>query len=248
MFSSTPETLILIQLLSLTLVIIYPWVATVSWQYIMISVILFYCYSILGISMMLHRYYSHKSFDLNDFVKWFFTIFAVLSGRGSPLGWVYIHRIHHGTSDTIKDPHSPHNKNFKFIGFRPIQENKKINYFIVKDLLTTAHIQIDRYYFLLILSFLIILGIVDYNLIFYCWAIPVFVVSATQTMFNYFAHTKGYRNFETPDRSTNNFYLWLFILGDAWHNNHHHNPRSISTKIKSHELDPLATIIEIIKK
>ena len=209
---------------------------------------MFYGYSVLGISMMLHRYYSHKSFKLNSFVKWFFTAFAVLAGRGSPLGWVYIHRIHHATSDTEKDPHSPHNENFNFIGFKPVQENKKINHFIVKELLTAAHIKIDQYYLLLILGFLALLFLIDYNLIFYAWAIPVFVVSVTQTMFNYFAHMKGYRNFETTDRSTNNVYLWPFILGDAWHNNHHANAANISTKVLKYEYDPIGVLINFIKR
>lgn len=248
LFSSTPNSLRLIQLLSFALIILWPWVSTISWQYGLISVLSFYCYSVLGISMMLHRYYSHKSFELNTIVKWIFTVVAVLAGRGSPLGWVYIHRIHHGTSDTLKDPHSPHNDNFRFIGFTPSQENKKINHFIVKELLTTAHIQIDKYYLLLILSFLVLLSIIDHNLIFYVWAIPVFVVSVTQTMFNYFAHMKGYRNFETSDRSTNNMYLWPFILGDAWHNNHHANAQKISTKVLKHEYDPIGTLINLIKK
>jgi stearoyl-CoA desaturase (delta-9 desaturase) len=205
-------------------------------------------YSVLGISMMLHRYYSHKSFKLNSFVKWVFTAFAVLAGRGSPLGWVYIHRIHHATSDTEKDPHSPHYDTFKFIGFKPVQETKKINHFIVKELLTTAHIKIDKYYLLVILSFLLVLSMINFDLIFYMWAIPVFVVSVTQTMFNYFAHTKGYRNFETTDRSTNNPYLWPFILGDAWHNNHHANAANISTKVLKHEYDPIGALITLIQK
>jgi len=209
---------------------------------------MFYVYSVLGISMMLHRYYSHKSFKLNPFIKWFFTVFAVLAGRGSPLGWVYIHRIHHATSDTEKDPHSPHYSTFKFIGFKPVQENKKINHFIVKELLTTAHIKIDKYYLLVILSFLLLLSIINFDLIFYMWAIPVFVVSVTQTMFNYFAHTKGYRNFKTTDRSTNNLYLWPFILGDAWHNNHHANAANISTKVLKYEYDPIGVLINFIKQ
>jgi stearoyl-CoA desaturase (delta-9 desaturase) len=246
--SSTPDTLRIIQLLSVALIIVCPFVADVSWQYGLLAVIMFYVYSVLGISMMLHRYYSHKSFKLNSLVKWVFTAFAVLAGRGSPLGWVYIHRIHHATSDTEKDPHSPHYDTFKFIGFKPVQENKKINHFIVKELLTTTHIQIDKYYFLIILGFLILLSIIDVNLIFYMWAIPVFVVSVTQTMFNYFAHMKGYRNFETTDRSTNNAYLWPFILGDAWHNNHHANAQNISTKVLKHELDPIGVLINLIKK
>jgi stearoyl-CoA desaturase (delta-9 desaturase) len=248
LFSSSPNTLRIIQLLSIALIIVCPFVADVSWKYILLSVLMFYGYSVLGISMMLHRYYSHKSFKLNSVIKWFFTAFAVLAGRGSPLGWVYIHRIHHATSDTEKDPHSPHNDTFKFIGFKPIQENTKINHFIVKELLTAAHIKIDQYYLLIILGFLMLLSIINFNLIFYMWAIPVFVVSVTQTMFNYFAHTKGYRNFETDDRSTNNVYLWPFILGDAWHNNHHANAANISTKVLKHEYDPIGVLINFIKQ
>lgn len=247
LLSSSPNTLRIIQFLSLALVMLCPFIADVSWQYVLIATFMFYGYSVLGISMMLHRYYSHKSFKLNPAVKWFFTTFAVLAGRGSPLGWVYIHRIHHATSDTEKDPHSPHNDTFSFVGFKPTQENKKINHFIVKELLTAAHIKIDKYYLLLILGFLLLLLAIDYNLIFYMWAIPVFLVSVTQTMFNYFAHMKGYRNFETSDRSTNNPYLWPFILGDAWHNNHHANAQLMSTKVRNYEYDPISVLINLIK-
>lgn len=190
--------------------------------------------------MMLHRYYSHKNFYLNPIIKWIFTLFAILAGRGSVLGWVYVHRIHHATSDTEKDPHSPHFTNFKFFRFKPNLSNKKINHFIIKDLLIRPHILIDRYYLLIIFLFLLLLGLINVNLIFYVWALPVFAVSITQICFNYFAHKHGYRNFETKDRSTNNIYLWPFILGDAWHNNHHHNPGINSTKIKWWEFDPIA--------
>lgn len=247
-FSSSPDSIILIQIISLVLTILSFFVSNFEWSYILFSIILFYCYSILGISLMLHRYYSHKSFELNGFYKWFFTIFAVLAGRGSPLGWVYIHRIHHSFSDTSKDPHSPHNNNFNLIGFKPFHENKKINHFIIKDLLTPIQIRIDRFYLLIIATFLLLLSTIDYNLIFYVWSIPVLAVSITQTFFNYFAHMKGYRNFETRDKSTNNIYLWPFILGDAWHNNHHYQAKSISTKIKKYEFDPISILINFIKK
>jgi stearoyl-CoA desaturase (delta-9 desaturase) len=243
--SSTPDTLRIIQLLSIALIIICPVVADVSWQYTLLSIFMFYVYSVLGISMMLHRYYSHKSFKLNSGVKWFFTVFAVLAGRGSPLGWVYIHRIHHATSDTEKDPHSPHNENFKFIGFKPT--DTKFNPFIVKELLTPAHLHIDKYYLLFIIVFLLLLSILNYNLVIYMWAIPVFIVSISQTMFNYFCHMNGYRNFETKDRSTNNVYLWPFILGDAWHNNHHAHAEKVSTTVKKYEFDPVCMVINVLR-
>lgn len=247
--SATPRSLFALQILSLLIIIIGIFFIEFSWTYFWLAVIAFYLYSIIGVSMMLHRYYSHKSFKLYHAIKWLFTVFAVLSGRGSPIGWVYIHRIHHATSDTEKDPHSPHFDTFKFVGFRPVYDDKKkINYFIVKELLTPIHIIIDKYYMLLIAVFLIILFAVDYNLVFYIWALPVFTVSVSQIAFNYFAHRYGYRNFETSDHSKNNIYLWPFILGDAWHNNHHSSAEKLSTKIKWWELDPLSIFIDLIKK
>ena len=40
---------------------------------------------------------------------------------------------------------------------------------------------------------------------------------------------------EVIDNSTNNFWLWPFILGDAWHNNHHANADKTTTQIKKYE-------------
>jgi stearoyl-CoA desaturase (delta-9 desaturase) len=247
--ASTSYTLFILQLLSLITILIGLLVVPVSWEYVIVSVVAFYCYSILGISMMMHRFYTHKSFQLHPVIKWIFTVFAILAGRGSPLGWVYIHRMHHATSDTEKDPHSPHFANFNIIGFKPVyDESKKINYFVIKELLTPAHINIDKYYMLCIIAFVTMLGSINPVLIFYVWAAPVFAVSISQVAFNYFAHKHGYRNFVTKDCSTNNVYLWPFILGDAWHNNHHGNPASMSTQLKWWELDPVKYIISVIRK
>lgn len=247
--ASTSKSLFMLQLMSLVTIVIGSFIVDWSWLYVLSSIITFYALSILGISMTLHRYYTHKSFEMNSLLHWVFTSIAIIAGRGSPLGWVYIHRLHHATSDTEKDPHSPHFNKFKIVGFKPTyDESKKINYFIVKELLTKTHINIDKYYMLFILSYIILLGLINLNLIFYLWALPVFAVSVSQLAFNYFAHKHGYRNFATKDHSTNNAYLWPFILGDAWHNNHHSNPAVVTTRIKWWELDPVDFIIRVIKK
>jgi fatty-acid desaturase len=41
--------------------------------------------------------------------------------------------------------------------------------------------------------------------------------------------------------------MWPFILGDAWHNNHHFNSKNYSSKISKWEFDPVATLIDILK-
>ena len=89
-----------------------------TWTNVIIMLISFYVLNILGIWMTLHRYYSHKSFEFkNVFLKWIFTLLAVIAGRGSPLGWVYLHRKHHAYSDTEQDPHSPKYLGYKLFGF-----------------------------------------------------------------------------------------------------------------------------------
>jgi fatty-acid desaturase len=246
--SSTPISLFILQITSLITIVFGVFVVDYSGMYLLSSIVMFYVLSILGISMTLHRYYSHKGFKMNNVLHWLFTGIAVLAGRGSPLGWVYIHRMHHATSDTEKDPHSPHFNSFKIFGFKPVyDESKQINYFIVKELLTPVHIKIDKYYMLLILAFILVLALIDPNLIFYVWAVPVFIVSITQIAFNYFCHMYGYRNFVTKDKSTNNLFMWPFILGDAWHNNHHFNSGLCNTRIKSWEFDPVVRLINIIR-
>jgi stearoyl-CoA desaturase (delta-9 desaturase) len=78
--------------------------------------------------------------------------------------------------------------------------------------------------------------------------LPVAVVHFSQAAFNYFAHVSGYKNAESREQSTNNFFLWPFIMGDAWHNNHHTSAGSFTTKQKAWEIDPAAWFIKAVRK
>jgi stearoyl-CoA desaturase (delta-9 desaturase) len=37
-------------------------------------------------------------------------------------------------------------------------------------------------------------------------------------------------------------------MGDAWHNNHHGNPASMTTQFKWWEIDPAGYLIRVIRK
>ena len=217
---------------------------------ILTTIVCFYLFSIVGVSLTLHRYYSHKSFEFrNVFFKWLCTLFAILAGRGSPLGWVYVHRLHHAYSDQEGDPHSPHNLGFKLFGFRHIEDHSgKMKVFLVKELMTKEQLFINKWYFAIILTWLLVLGTINISLIYFAWILPVMLVQLSQNCFNYFAHMHGHRNFETKDTSTNNIWLWPFILGDAWHNNHHANAARYDTKVLWWEFDPVSSVISLIKK
>lgn len=246
-FSSNANTLNKIQMFTLVASVFGLFYFDFTIFNVALTIISFYIYSIIGLSMTLHRYYTHKNFKMNTILHWLFTFISILTGRGSPLGWVYIHRLHHAFSDTDKDPHGP-KLGFKLFGFKPIENTTKPNLFIVKDLMTPMQLFINKYYLLIILTWLVVLGLIDVDLIYFTWVLPVFFIQLSQNSFNHFAHVHGYRNFETKDNSTNNIWLWPFIMGDAWHNNHHANAEQISTKIKKYEFDPVATFINWIKK
>jgi stearoyl-CoA desaturase (delta-9 desaturase) len=217
---------------------------------LLLTLISFYILNILGNWMTLHRYFSHRSFEFkNDFLKYIFMALAILSGRGSPLGWAYLHRKHHAHSDSEQDPHSPKFLGYKIFGFGHYKkQEEQMQIFIVKDLMTKEHLFVHKWYMAIVLSFVVVLGCVDIQLLYFSWVLPAFLVHLSQNNFNYFGHTHGYRNFVTKDDSRNNKWLFPFILGEAWHNNHHANPKVCSTKLKPTEYDPLMTIISMVKK
>jgi stearoyl-CoA desaturase (delta-9 desaturase) len=250
MFAASANTITTVQLISSILAVVGLFYFNFSINYLLISVLFFYLYSIIGVSLTLHRYYSHRSFEfVSPAIKWIATFISILTGRGSPLGWVYVHRQHHAYADTDNDPHSPHILGFKLFGFKHIEtHSKEIKVFLIKDLMTKEQLFINNWYFAIIFTWLAILAMINIELVYFTWVLPVMLVQLSQNSFNYFCHLQGHRNFETKDTSTNNIFMWIFILGDAWHNNHHHNAKSYSTKIQWWEFDPLATLITVIKK
>jgi stearoyl-CoA desaturase (delta-9 desaturase) len=248
--SASANTISIVQLIAGIVSIIGLFYVDLTFVNILIAILSFYVYSILGISITLHRYYTHKSFEFaHPLLKWLFTLFAILAGRGSPLGWTYVHRLHHKFADTDNDPHSPTLLGFKLFGFKHIEDHSgEMKIFLVKDLMNEEQIFINKYYYGIILLFLLMISLIDIQLIYFVWILPVMIVQMSQNSFNYFAHMHGYRNHETKDDSTNNVFLWPLIMGDAWHNNHHKNQKSFDTKEKWWEFDPAAQLIRIIKK
>jgi len=250
MFTASASTVSKLQLFAIIITIIGFFSVDFTALSIISTILVFYIFNIIGISITLHRYYSHKSFEFRyNVIKKLFTFISVIMCRGSPIGWVYIHRLHHGFSDTDKDPHSPKHLGFKLFGLKHLTNHSdKINKFLVKDLMTEEQLNINKHYLLYVIAYVAILAAVNIQLVYFLWALPVVLVQLSQNSFNYIGHMFGYRNFQTDDASTNNIWLFPFILGDAWHNNHHKNPALISNKVRVFEIDPAAAIINVIKK
>lgn len=123
-----------------------------------------------------------------------------------------------------------------------------MKFFLVKDMMTPEHLFLHKYYLGFIIVFMIALLSVDLGVLYFAYVIPLLGIQFSQNSFNYFAHKVGYRNYATKDNSTNNALLWPFILGDAWHNNHHANLTKHTTKDRWWEFDPITLITSVVKK
>lgn len=62
------------------------------------------------------------------------------------------------------------------------------------------------------------------------------------------AHLWGYRTFDTPDQSRNNWWVALLTYGEGWHNNHHAHPTSAKMGLAWFEVDITYWLIATLKR
>src|SRR5579872_6075811 len=74
----------------------------------LLSFLLFYLLTGLGVALGLHRYFSHKSFETTPAIAVLLGAFGSMSFQGSIFRWVIDHRRHHAHTDEFGDVHSPH--------------------------------------------------------------------------------------------------------------------------------------------
>jgi len=247
MFSSTHKNLNLLTMLLIMTTVVGGYFVD-SFEYIIGSIVIFYILNILGLYLIYHRFYAHRSFVFKyQWLEYLFLVLGILSGRGSPLAWVYIHRLHHRHSDTVQDPHQSKKMQSGFRSFFVFPKQDDFKFFVVKDMMTPLHLNLHHYYILYILLFALGLATVDFTIFYFFWLVPVVMIHLAQQNFNYWAHKTGYRNFSSRDQSKNNQWLFSILLGECWHNNHHHNPKSYTTQFKNYEIDPLGWFIKFIK-
>lgn len=208
----------------------------------------------LGIGAGFHRLFSHHSFEVSKLMKRFIIWCGIISGQGSPITWVAIHRgEHHRYSDTDRDPHSPrHGFWHSYIGWMfKIKEGELSVKGAVELLRDPDMIFAHKYYYrILWLSYLLI-ALVDFNLFLYAIILPAFVTLHVFCCQTSIVHCPqfGYRNYDTKDSSTNIPWLWFITQGECWHNNHHGDPKNPHYGGRHWwELDPTYWLIKLIEK
>lgn len=227
-----------------------------EWSYLpVMSVIYLWCG--LGTTLYLHRYLTHRGFEMPPWLKFIFATGSAVSLSGDPVTWVGDHRYHHLKSDTEEDIHSPiHGFPYahmmwlvrKPTGFR----DRSMRY--AADVRKIWYCRLwERTYLYVIPHILVAVALyAAFGLVglLWCLYVPMLVIYNFTWAVNSICHMPalGYRRFETTDHSKNNFWVGLGALGEGYHNNHHAKPRCAAHGLKWWELDLTRYVIWCLEK
>ncbi len=249
-----------LKLLILTLITHILGFISFFYQYSLIEFIYFifwFLFSSFGVTVGLHRFFTHKSFKATRFFKIVLAIMSISALRGPIDLWCGMHRSHHANSDRtdLKQDLDPYNAGIGFfnsyIGWLFKISNIEIfaeNFRKLANDITNDHdlkifnkINIDLVFNILLI--IISVMIFDYKIIFLIFGLRLVLVHQAIFLINSIGHGHGskflnYRNFNSNDRSSNNISLFLLSFGEGWHNNHHAYPNSANNQFKWFEFDP----------
>lgn len=221
------------------------WLPLSAWGYLLVALLLTHV-TIASVTIFLHRHQAHRALDLHPLASHFFRFWLWLTTGTVTREWVAIHRKHHACCETEEDPHSPQCKGILtvlFGGFflyrREALRSETIRRFGQGTPDDWLERQLySRHQSLGILS----MALIDL-LLFGLPGIAIFTVQMLWIPFwaagviNGLGHYFGYRNFETPDASTNLLPWGILIGGEELHNNHHAYMASARLSNKWWEID-----------
>jgi stearoyl-CoA desaturase (delta-9 desaturase) len=218
-----------------------PW-----WGYVLITLGLTHI-TIVAVTLFLHRCQAHRGLDLHPLVSHFCRLWLWLTTGMVTKEWVAVHRRHHAKCDTPEDPHSPQIKGINRVlwggVFLYVAEAHKPT-----TLERYGHGTPDDWIERTVYTRFSKLGVTLTGAINLCLfgIVPGALILITQIVWipfwaagviNGIGHYWGYRNWPTPDASTNILPLGLLIGGEELHNNHHAFPSSAKLSCRWYEFD-----------
>ena len=221
-------------------------------SYYFLILLSFIVIKMIGIEAGYHRLLSHRGYNTSRYKRFLMLLLATIGGQGSPLVWAGLHRYgHHGFADKDKDPHTPKNGFWhSYVLWMFKITEKDINIRSISDLLKDKDIVFFHKNSTLIFIIVhLIIFLINQELYIYILGIPIFLTFHSFCIQTSVVHCKlpGYKNFSTTENSLNMPWLFLFVQGECWHNNHHAHPNRINFKEKWWEFDPTYYIVKLIK-
>jgi len=199
----------------------------------------------IGLTLCFHRYFAHRSFQMNRIARFVWTFIAVSAMQKGPLWWAGHHVNHHRFADRDGDPHSPSVSGvyYAHIGwFLNDAKNDRLaaSNPVVRDFSKFPEIYwLDRLNVLPPLALAIGMYLIG-GLPWLVWGflVPTMTLAHATFAINTVNHMFGSRRFETHDESRNNPITAIFAAGEGWHNNHHRYQRAARNGFYWWEFDP----------
>jgi fatty-acid desaturase len=223
-----------------------------SWSGVVVAAAGCYFFGVLGTNIGYHRLVTHRSFACPRWMERTLAILGACCLEESPTVWAAQHRQHHHAADKDRDPHSPlASFLWGHIGWLMIKsDNAEPGPSIVRyapDLMGDPFyrwLEIDDNWIkvaMLPWATFFAAGFaadalaggtmpdaLQFGSSLVVWGAAVRTVAVWHLTWsvNSVTHLWGYRSYETPDNSRNNFLIGVIANGEGWHNNHHACPRS----------------------
>jgi stearoyl-CoA desaturase (delta-9 desaturase) len=215
-----------------------------SWGAVGVFFLLYWLSASVGICLTYHRLLTHRGFKVPKPLEYLFTFTGMLASEGGAITWVAMHRMHHTLSDRPgKDLHTPKDGFWwshlgwivTQLGWSYREMERKYAPELVAD---PVHRAMNRLHiFPNIIVGLALFAWGGWSFVVWGVFLRMVVVLHGTWLVNSAAHTFGYRTYDTPEGSTNCWWVGLIAWGEGWHNNHHAFQRSARHGHEWWELD-----------
>lgn len=202
--------------------------------------------TIIGVTVYLHRCQAHRALTLHPlaahplrFWLWFTTGMVTRQ-------WAAIHRKHHAKCETEDDPHSPQTRGLPEVMWRGAElyrvgarDQALVERYghgcpddWIERRLYSRHSALG-------VSLCLILNLTLFGILgLAVWAVQMaWIPFFAAGVINGLGHFWGYRNYKSPDASTNLSPWGILIGGEELHNNHHANATSPKLSSRWYEFD-----------
>ena len=188
-----------------------------------------------GVSIGLHRYFSHNQFKVHPIHEYFMLFMIMIACVRTPIGWIASHRMHHAYSETERDPHA-----YQHIGYwkvlLTIWDLKHIPVGFARDLYNNPRlVWCHKHWFHFIVVWWIGTFLISPYLFIGAALMPFILAKVGFGLLNIVGHWNG---------PTNQWWMNWILGGDGFHKSHHEDNK----RIRLHKWDAGGWIAERIFK
>ena len=204
----------------------------------------FFILGSMGLGIGFHRHFTHHAFKTTSAGKAVLSVLGSWSLQGPIISWVADHRRHHRFADQQYDPHSPWADDMGLINNRlagwfhahigwkfSAAESDEKRY--VPDLLKDPVVMfVSRNYWPLAISGLLLPGVIGFmhggwseSLTCLLWAgcVRAILLNQFEGVANSITHLFGSQVDAAKDKSRDNLWLSVVLMGEGLHSYHHQN-------------------------